>query len=155
MKPFKIIDDIYWIGALHPDLRVFDIIMQTKNGTTYNCYLIKDEKVAVIDTVKEKFADSYIEHISELVDPKDIDYVVVQHTEPDHSGSLLRLLHEAPRAEVVCAKAAVKYVRNILNRDVPLKAVGLRDALPLGKYSLLFLPSPYIHWPDTMMTILQ
>lgn len=154
MKPFALHNDIYWIGALHPDLRVFDIIMQTKNGSTYNSYLIKDEKIAVIDTVKEKFAEQYLAHIAEKVDPSTIDYIVVQHTEPDHSGCLAALLQAAPHAELVCAKSAVKYVQNTLNREVNVRTVGLREVLPLGSRTLTFLPAPYIHWPDTMMTYL-
>jgi NADH oxidase (H2O-forming) len=154
MKPFILQNNVYWIGALHPDLRIFDIIMHIKNGTTYNSYLIKDEKIAVIDTVKEKFADQYISHIAELVDPKDIDYIIVQHTEPDHSGSLAKLLDAAPNAELVCAKSAVKYVQNILNREVNIRAVGNKETLSLGEKTLMFLLAPYIHWPDTMMTFL-
>jgi len=154
MKPFILQNNIYWIGALHPDLRVFDIIMQTKNGSTYNSYLILDEKIVVIDTVKEKFADQYVEHITELVDPRRIDYIVVQHTEPDHSGSLNQLLYAAPQAKVICAKAAVKYVQNTLNREVSIQPVGIKETLSLGSKSLMFLPAPFIHWPDTMMTYL-
>lgn len=154
MKPFILQNNVYWIGALHPDLRIFDIIMHTKNGTTYNSYLIKDQKIAVIDTVKDKFADQYVKHIAELVDPKDIDYIVVQHTEPDHSGSLAKLLAAAPNAELVCAKSAVKYVQNVLNREVNIRAVGNKETLSLGEKTLMFVPAPYIHWPDTMMTYL-
>ncbi|HQG47360.1 MAG TPA: FprA family A-type flavoprotein, partial [bacterium] len=102
MKPVLIKPDIYWIGALHPDLRIFDIIMQTKNGTTYNSYLIKGEKVAIIDTVKDKFSQPYLEHIAELTDYSEIAYIVIQHNEMDHSGSLAALLDKAPQAEVIC-----------------------------------------------------
>lgn len=152
MKPFEIQSDIHWIGALHPDLRVFDIIMYAKNGTTYNSYLIKDEKTAVIDTVKDKFSDAYIEHIQELVDPKKIDYVVMQHNEPDHSGALKKLLKIAPQAKVVCAKPAVKYVQNILNMDVDILPVSNKEELSLGSKTLQFFSTPYCHWPDTMIT---
>ncbi|MBN1481672.1 FprA family A-type flavoprotein [candidate division KSB1 bacterium] len=155
MKPFEVKKDIYWIGALHPDLRLFDIIMTTKNGTTYNSYLIRDERIAIIDTVKEKFAEQYIDNIRTLIDPHKIDYIVMQHNEPDHSGSLLKLLHAAPQARVVCAKAAVKYVHNILNRDIDIQPVANKETLQLGSKSLHFLSAPYCHWPDTMMTWLE
>ncbi|MBN1561310.1 FprA family A-type flavoprotein [candidate division KSB1 bacterium] len=154
MKPFAIKNNVYWIGALHPDLRVFDIIMTTKNGTTYNSYLIKDEKTVVIDTVKEKFAEQYIEHIATLIDIKKIDYIVVQHSEPDHSGSLLALLDAAPNARVVCAKAAVRYVENITNASIDIESVANKDILALGSRSLQFFTTPFCHWPDTMMTYL-
>ncbi len=152
MKPFEITKNVHWIGALHPDLRVFDIIMNTKNGTTYNSYLIQDEKTAVIDTVKEKFADAYVENIKRLIDPGSIDYIIMQHNEPDHSGSLLKLLKVAPNAQVVCAKSAVKYVENITNVDINIKAVANKDILELGSKSLQFFSTPYCHWPDTMVT---
>lgn len=152
MKPFEIKNNVYWIGALHPDLRVFDIIMSTKNGTTYNSYLVRDEKIAIIDTVKEKFAEPYLQHIAGLVDPKTIDYIVVQHNEPDHSGSLLKLLEHAPQAQVVCAKPAVKYVQNILNKQIDIHPVSNKETISLGSKSLQFISAPYCHWPDTMMT---
>lgn len=152
MKPFQVLPHIHWIGALHPDLRIFDILMKTKNGTTYNSYLIQDEKTVVIDTVKEKFSDSYLDHISTLVNPETIDYIIVHHSEPDHSGSLKALLEIAKNAQVVCAKSAVKYVQNILNMDIDLHPVSNGDTLSLGNKTLTFITSPYIHWPDTMMT---
>jgi flavorubredoxin len=155
MKPFEMTKDVYWIGALHPDLRVFDIIMNTKNGTTYNSYLIRDEKIAIIDTVKDKFADAYIEHIKSLIDPARIDYIIMQHNEPDHSGSLVKLLKVAPHAQVVCAKPAVKYVENIVNAEINIKPVSNKEVLQLGAKSLQFFTSPYCHWPDTMMTWLE
>ena len=154
MKPFEVKPQIYWIGSLHPDLRVFDIILNTKNGTTYNSYLIQDEKIAVIDTVREKFSKQYLEHISELVDPAKIDYIIVQHTEPDHSGALVDLLDAAPNAQVVCANPAVKYVQNIVNRDIDIVGVKNNQTLSLGTKNLSFISAPYLHWPDTMMTYL-
>lgn len=155
MKPFEMTQDVFWIGALHPDLRVFDIIMNTKNGTTYNSYLIRDEKIAIIDTVKAKFADVYLAHIKSLIDPSRIDYIIMQHNEPDHSGSLLKLLEIAPNAQVVCAKPAVKYVENITNAEINIKPVSNKEVLELGSKSLQFYTSPYCHWPDTMMTWLE
>ncbi len=155
MKPFEIKPNVYWTGALHPDLRIFDIIMQTKNGTTYNSYLIRDDKVAVIDTVKEKYSEPYLDHLAGLTPLEQIDYIIVQHTEPDHSGSLDALLKAAPNATVVCSKGAVKYVQNTLNRDVDLKPVKNGETLSLGEKELQFVVQPNVHWPDTMMTYLS
>lgn len=155
MKPIEIQPQVYWIGALHPDLRIFDIIMATKNGTTYNSYLIKGEKTAIIDTVKEKFVGSFLERIGELVDPATIDYIVVQHNEMDHSGSLRALLDIAPGAQIVCAKPAVKFVHQILNREAPCLIADPAQPLDLGGKTLQFLPAPFLHWPDTMMTFLR
>lgn len=155
MKPFEIIPDLYWIGALHPDLRLFDIIMHTKNGTTYNSYLIKNQKTAIIDTVKAKYTDQYLQHISELCDLQSISYIIVQHTEPDHSGSLAALIQAAPKAEIICAKPAVKYVQNTLNLDIPIRGVQNGETLTIGDKTLGFLITPFLHWPDTMMTYLE
>ena len=152
MKPFEIKPKVYWVGALHPDLRIFDIIMYTKNGTTYNSYLIDDEKVAIIDTVKAKFSERYISHVKELVDPERIEYVIIQHNEPDHSGALLDLLELAPHAKIVCANVAVKYVRNVINREFDIIGVKNGDTISLGQRTLQFISAPYLHWPDTMMT---
>ncbi|HOC24742.1 MAG TPA: FprA family A-type flavoprotein [bacterium] len=154
MKPVTIKPDVYWIGALHPDLRLFDIIMPTKNGTTYNSYLVKGEQVAIIDTVKDKFGPAFIERIAELTDFNRIAYIVVQHNEMDHSGSLAALLEKAPQAKVICSKPAARYVQNILNRPVQIRSVENGEVIDLGGKSLQFFPSPFIHWPDTMMTYL-
>jgi flavorubredoxin len=154
MKPFAIRPNIYWTGALHPDLRIFDIIMRTKNGTTYNSYLVKGEKIAVIDTVKGKFSSQFLQNIGDLVDPANIDYIIVQHTEPDHSGSLVDLMKAAPRARVICSKAAVKYIQNTTNTDVEPVAAQTISGLDLGGFTLQFIPAPFLHWPDTMMTYL-
>lgn len=155
MKPFEIKPDIYWIGALHPDLRVFDIIMRTKNGTTYNSYLIKDESVAIVDTVKAKYSNQYLDHIASLVDPAAIKYVIIQHTEPDHSECLGPLLEFAPEARVVCARTAAKYVGNILNREVNPILAENNSTINLGKRTLRFFSTPFLHWPDTMMTFVE
>ncbi len=155
MKPLEIKPNVYWVGALHPDLRIFDIIMRTKNGTTYNSYLVKDEKIAVIDTVKAKFAEQYLQHLSELVDLTQIEYIILQHTEPDHSGALAELLQAAPHAKVVCAKVATKYVANTLNREVEPIGVENGATLCLGQKTLRFISAPFLHWPDTMMTFLE
>ena len=154
MKPLEMGENIYWIGALHPELRVFDIIMDTPAGTTYNSYLIKDEKNVVIDTVEHSFTDMYLENLSELIDPAEIDYIIVQHNESDHSGSLSKLLDVAPNARVVCAGPAAKYVKNIINRDIDIMTVKQGDTLDLGSRTLEFIPAPFLHWPDTMMTFM-
>ncbi|MBD3385878.1 MBL fold metallo-hydrolase [candidate division KSB1 bacterium] len=152
MKPFSIASDIHWVGALHPDLRIFDIIMKTKNGSTYNSYLLNADKTLLIDTVKSKFTDLFLQNISQLMDLEKLDYIVVQHTEPDHSGSLIALLDKAPDAEILCSKSAVKFVKNTINRDAKITPVGDGSTIDLGGKTLEFLQTPFLHWPDTMMT---
>ena len=106
----------------------------------------------MIDTVKDKFSASFIERIVELTDPARIDYIIVQHNEMDHSGSLKELLKIAPAAKIICAKPAVKFVQKILNRDAVIVAADPLQPISLGKKSLTFIPAPFLHWPDTMMT---
>lgn len=86
MAKVKLKENIYWVGVRNPELRVFDIIMETKKGTTYNSYLINDEKVAIVDTVKDGYFDEFMENVKEVIGDRKIDYVIVQHTELDHSG---------------------------------------------------------------------
>jgi len=155
MKAVQIIPDVYWVGALHPDLRVFDILMHTKNGTSYNSYLIQDEKTAIIDTVMDKFTQPYLQWLSELTDLQKIDYIIVQHNEMDHSGSLAELLEAAPKATILCPKPAIKYVQNVINREARIKPVENGEVLDLGGKKIEFITAPFLHWPDTMMSYLS
>jgi len=151
----KLLDNIYWLGVKDPDLRIFDIIMETKKGTTYNSYLVNDEKVAVVDTVKEGFYDDYLKSIKELIGDKKVDYVIVQHTELDHSGTLIRLLEDYPEATVVGTKAALTYLKNILNKEFNALEAKANTELSLGETSMKFIPAPNLHWPDTMFTYVK
>ena len=150
----NICEGLHWIGALDPELRVFDIIMHTEKGTTYNSYLIQAEKTAVVDAVKERFAEEYLENIRSLTDPKDIDYIVVNHTEPDHSGAIVHLLEEAPNAVVICSQAGYNFLRQLINKDFDYEIVKEGDTLDLGGKTLKFLSVPLLHWPDTIFTYL-
>jgi NADH oxidase (H2O-forming) len=157
MLPVKIAEGVHWVGALDPQLRVFDIIMKADHGTTYNAYLLTGgEKVAVVEAVKAPFYADYIRNIRLLVDPKDISYIVINHTEPDHSGSLAQLLEDAPNARVVCDRQCKNFLKNILNREVDPLLVQDGDVLDLGKgVELSFVHAPFLHWPDTMFTYLK
>jgi len=114
METTKLKDNIYWIGVNNPELRVFDIIMETKKGTTYNSYLIDDEKVAIIDCVKDGYFEEFLGKIKCVIGEKKVDYIVVQHTELDHSGSVGKLLEVYPEAVVIASKAAIKYLKKLL-----------------------------------------
>ncbi|MDW7711475.1 MAG: FprA family A-type flavoprotein [Deferrisomatales bacterium] len=153
MEPVEILPGIRWTGVLDPQLRVFDVIMRAEHGTTYNSYLVEGaEKVAVIEASKAKFTDQYLETLGKAVDPARIDYVVLNHLEPDHSGALGALLERAPRARVVVSKTGRVFLQNVLNRDVDPLTVGDGDTLELGGRTLRFFHAPFLHWPDTMFT---
>jgi len=152
MKPIEIKKGVYWIGALDPGLRLFDVLFPTEGGTTYNSYLVMGEKVAVIDTAKGRCYDQFHANLTALVAPQDVDYIVCNHMEPDHSGSLAMFLREATNAKVIVSRTGEHFVRNLLNADVgPLK-MGDGDALDLGGKTLQFISAPFLHWPDTMFT---
>ncbi len=153
MKSFQIQKGIYWVGALDPDLRTFDIIMRSERRTTYNSYLVKGlSDIALIETVKNKFQEEYFENIAALIDFKELNYIILNHTEPDHSGALVALIEKAPQAKVVIAKNAAHFLKNLLNRDIfPLK-VGDGDYIDLGNRRIEFISAPFLHWPDTMLT---
>ena len=150
---FKITEDLFWVGALDPNLRIFDIIMETKFGTSYNSYLLKgSEGIALFETVKEKFFDEHLEKIRSIINLEDINYVVVNHTEPDHAGSVEKILEYAPNATVVGSALAIKYLSEIINKPFKSKIVKDSETLSLGNKTLQFISAPQLHWPDTMYT---
>jgi len=156
LEPVEIKQGLYWIGSEDPDLRVFDDLFPTAHGTTYNAYLLKgSEKTVLIDTVEEKYVDNYMDKVRSLVDPTTIDYVIVNHTEHDHSGSLAYLLEQAPQATVICTVAAKNFLANILRKPVNCQTVKDGDTLDLGGRTLRFIMAPFLHWPDTMFTRLE
>ena len=153
MKTTKLKDNIYWIGVNDPELRVFDIIMETKKGTTYNSYLIDDEKVAIIDSVKDGYFEEFLGKIKGVIGERKVDYIVVQHTELDHSGSLRKLLEVYPEAVILASKPALSYLSEIINKDFNSQpAVG---EISLGKNTLQFTSAPNLHWPDTIFTYVK
>ena len=126
MNSNKVLDltkDVKWIGVTDPDLITFDIVMETKFGTTYNSYFINAAKKTIVETVKLKFWDEYIQKLQKLTDPEDIKYIIVDHTEPDHTGSLAKLLLLAPDAVVVGSGNAIRYLTDILNFEFKSRVV--------------------------------
>lgn len=154
-KIVKITDDVSWIGVLDRDIVTFDVVMETKHGTSYNSYFIDATKKTVVETVKEKFWDTYLAKLKSVVDPQDIEYIVLDHTEPDHSGCLSRLLEIAPRAKVVGSGNAIRYLKDLLGFDFPHIIIKDAQTLDLGNKTLRFVAAPNLHWPDSIMTYLQ
>jgi NADH oxidase (H2O-forming) len=150
MGNVKLKDNVYCVGVSNPELRVFDIIMETKKGTTYNSYLIVDEKIAVIDTVKDGYYEEFLGNIKEIIGERKIDYIIVQHTELDHTGSLSRLIKDYPGAVVIGSKAAIMYSRQITNFD--FNSQEIKETISLGETTLKFISAPNLHWPDTIFT---
>ena len=156
MGPIEIKPGLHWIGSEDPDLRVFDDLFPTEHGTSYNAYLLKgSEKTALIDTVDHKNVDEYMDKVRSLVDPATIDYIIVNHTEHDHSGSLAYLLELAPQAVVYCTTAAKNFLGHIVHTPITIQTVKDGDTLDLGGRTLRFITAPFLHWPDTMFTRLE
>ena len=155
-KALKLRDNFYWAGILDDNLRVFDIIMYTEFGTTYNSYIYKaGDKVILFETAKEKWFDEYLEELKEIIDVTKIDYLVVNHTEPDHAGSVERLLELNPQLKIIATPTAISFLQNIVNRDFCSIAVKDEQEMQIGTITLRFLHVPNLHWPDTMYTYIE
>jgi NADH oxidase (H2O-forming) len=155
-KIFELRNHVWWIGVNDYDLRVFDVTMETKYGTTYNAYLVKgSEKTALIDTAKANFQDDYIVKLESLVDIKSIDYLVTNHTEPDHAGSIARLLQINPNIIIVATTSGIHNIKEIINH--PFQHIVAKEDLviSLGDRTLRTFILPNLHWPDTMFTYLE
>lgn len=154
-KVLDITNDVKWIGVLDYDLVTFDVVMQTEYGTTYNSYLINAEKIAVVETVKYQFWETYLQKISSLVNPADIEYIIMDHTEPDHSGNVGNLFKLAPNATVVGSGNAIRYLKDMLGFEFKCMQVKDGDTLSLGNKTLRFINAPNLHWPDSIYTYLE
>ena len=148
-------DHVSWVGVRHPDLKIFDELFPTHNGTTYNAYIVRGaEKTALIDTVKAPFTDEFFTRVEEVVGLDQIDLVVINHTEPDHSGALGRLLEKCPDLPVYCTRPAQNFLGQLLNGPFNAHVVSDGEEVDLGGLTLRFILAPYLHWPDTMFTYL-
>jgi flavorubredoxin len=147
-------DRVHWVGALDPNLRTFDIILKTANGTSYNAYVIRgSEGVAVIDTVKEGFANDFFARLESVADYSEIKVIVLNHLEPDHTGALPELMKRAPQAQLFISQKAQSMLKGLLKQDeLSYTPVVTGDKVSLGDRSLEFLHTPYLHWPDTQCT---
>lgn len=150
----EISQNVKWIGVLDYDIVSFDIVMKTDYGTTYNSYFIDARKKTIIDTSKEKFKESFLEKVRSVTDPAEIKYIILNHTEPDHSGNLKHLLKIAPDAIVVGSGNAIRYLKDIIDEPFLFKQVKDGDELDLGNMTLRFIAAPNLHWPDTIYTYL-
>ncbi len=146
--------DVKWIGILDYDIVSFDIVMETEFGTTYNSYFINADKKTIIETSKAKFLNTYLDKVYQVTDPSEIEYIVLNHTEPDHSGNLPALLKLAPKAIVVGSGNAIRYLEDMVGFDFQSLKVKDGDVLDLGNKKLQFIGAPNLHWPDSMYTYL-
>ncbi|MCX5816191.1 MAG: FprA family A-type flavoprotein [Proteobacteria bacterium] len=155
MKPVEIKPDIFWVGAIDWGIRDFHGYI-TQNGTTYNNYLIKDEQVTLIDTVKHDFCSITVENIKRIVDISKIQNLVVNHIEPDHASSIDMIMKLIPKATIYISERGKKGIERYFDTSQwTFKVVKNGDTLNIGKYTLLFLETPMLHWPDSMVTYVK
>ncbi|MEA3498289.1 MAG: FprA family A-type flavoprotein [Campylobacterota bacterium] len=148
----KMKNDLYYIGVSDPDIRTFDIIMKTANGTTYNSYLLKtSEGVIIFDTVKHEFQDQFFEKIESICSYDEIKYIIMHHLEPDHSGALPELTKRVPEAKVFISPMAQPMLKSIAKTDnMQFETVWTNKEITLGGKTIKFLSTPNLHWPETM-----
>jgi len=151
MKPVEIKKGIYWVGGIDWDLRDFHGY-STHRGSTYNAYLIVDEKICLVDTVKHYFYDEMIERIKAVIDPSKIDYIVSNHVEMDHSGGLPGIMEICKNAEIITSPNGEKGLKKHYNASWNYKIVNSGDSISIGKRTLNFVLTPMVHWPDSMVT---
>ena len=155
MKPIEVVKGIYWVGAIDWNIRDFHGYA-IPEGSTYNAYLILDEKVTLIDTVKKEFSDQLLDNINQIMDPKKIDYVVSNHTEMDHSGGLPRIMHKIGEEKpLYCSKTGQKNLSLHFREKWNYQPVENGGVLNLGKRSLTFLETRMLHWPDSMFSYVK
>jgi NADH oxidase (H2O-forming) len=150
--------DVYWIGAMDPTLRTFDIILKTANGTSYNSYLVRgSDGVAIVDTVKESFSGEFFRRLESVADYSEIRVIVLNHLEPDHSGALPELMTRAPQAQLYISQHATSILKGLLKpwgEAFSYHTVTTGDTVSIGDRTMRFLHTPFLHWPDTQCTCL-
>jgi len=154
MTPVEIKKDIHWVGAVDWNIRDFHGY-STPKGTTYNSYLVLDDKVALFDTVKKPFKNALMHNIRSLIEPRKVDYLIVNHVEMDHSGCVPEIIEELQPEKVVCSAMGKKALLEHYHReDWPYEVVASGQTISLGKKNVQFLETRMIHWPDSMMSYL-
>ncbi|MBN1534728.1 MAG: FprA family A-type flavoprotein [Spirochaetes bacterium] len=154
MNPVEIKNNIYWVGGIDWSLRNFHGYL-TQRGSTYNAYLVIDEKVTLIDTVKHYLFDEMLERISAVIDPSRIDYIIANHVEMDHSGSIPRMRGVAPGATVITSPTGQKGLQEHFGPGGDYRVVQSGETMNTGKHSFTFVHTPMVHWPDNMVTYLS
>lgn len=155
--PVTLAPGVFWIGALDPQLRVFDVILKTANGTSYNAYCVRGETgVAVIDTVKAEYADTFFQRLEQVAAYEEITVIVLNHLEPDHTGALPELMRRAPQARLYISVKAQTMLKGLLkSENLAYMPVDTGDTVDLGGRTLRFLNTPFLHWPDTHCAYLE
>ncbi len=152
---FAVTDSVYWVGKIDWELRKFHgEEYSTQRGSSYNSYLIRDQKTALIDTVWKPFSEEYVRQLSSVIDLAKIDFVVANHGEIDHSGALTELMRHIPEKPIYCTANAIKSLKGHYHQEWNFQKVKTGDRLSLGERELIFIEAPMLHWPDSMFCYL-
>ena len=150
----KMTDDLTWVGANDRRLAMFEGVYSVPGGVSYNSYLLNDEKTVLFDTVAKAVRQRFFENIAAALDGRKLDYLVIQHAEPDHSASIQELMRLYPEMQVVCNQKTLAFIKQFYVSDIDFRVriVGENDTLSTGKHTLRFIMAPMVHWPEVMVT---
>src|SRR5690554_3970666 len=152
---FKITDKVKWVGKIDWELRKFHgDEYSTNKGSSYNSYLVRDEKTVLIDTVWQPFAKEFVDNLKREIDLNEIDYIIANHAEPDHSGALPELMREIPNTPIYCTKNGINSLKGQYHQDWNFVPVKTGDKLNIGKKDFVFIEARMLHWPDSMFSYL-
>ena len=147
-------EDIIYIGVNDKEIDLFEGQYDVPNGMAYNSYLILDEKITILDSVEIKFKDEWLNNIKKVIKDRKVDYLIVQHMEPDHSANIVSLIKEYPNVKIVSNEKSFMMMQNYFNNDFKENKIIVKegDTLSLGKHTLKFMMAPFVHWPEVMVT---
>ena len=150
----KISKNVFYVGVNDKQIDLFEGLYDVPNGMAYNSYVIMDDKIVVMDAVDERFADEWLANVAKVLDGRTPDYLVVQHMEPDHSGSVMNFVNSYPSAKVVASARAFIMMKNFFGTDFADKRVQVKEGseLCLGEHTLTFVEAPMVHWPEVILT---
>jgi flavorubredoxin len=150
----KIIKGIYWIGINDPKSKNFHEI-PTPRGGSYNSYLIIDEKPTIIDTTNKKYLKKWLRSLKSKINPKKIDYIVINHAEPDHTGAIKEIMQECSNATILCTEKCKEFITAAFDQRTNIQAIKDNEEINIGKRTLKFIIDPMVHWPETMVTYVK
>ena len=148
----KVAEDLIWVGANDRRLAMFEGVYSVPEGVSYNAYILKDEKTVLFDTADKAVEKVFFENVTHALGGRTLDYIVVQHVEPDHSALLSQLLLRYPEAQVIATARALDMIARFYGPVANARAVGEGDVLETGRHRLHFLLAPMVHWPEVMVT---
>ena len=152
----RITDKVTWVGKVDWELKSFHgPEYSTNKGSSYNSYLIRDEKTVLIDTVWLPYDNEFVQNLENEIDLNKIDYIVVNHSEIDHSGALPELMRKIPNTPIYCTANGAKILKGHFHQDWNFVTVKTGDTLNIGSSTLTFVEAPMLHWPDSMMTYMS